>query len=281
MKFLAVMLLIMLGRYQRRPAWLIKLSQRWPQQHWQWMLLLSALLMGEWLLLTLLSWQLTVLILVLAVELLMLYLFVENWSPSDLTEPYYRQCGRENFAAAWLNLAGLLGLKRTDDMSDAASVHYAICQQSLYLSLTGFFAPLFWFICLGLPGLCLALWARWQRQRQRDKRLRGVAELMLWIPARLLGLTFFVVGNGVSALSQLKNPASKTVAWREWLLRIALGAMGEESYRQYQRLGDEQQFQHHAAEEMVSLNRLIRRAAIFWLVLLGLLTMLGIETPFY
>lgn len=274
MKFLAVMLLMIFGRYKRRSTGLVKWSAAaLPSGNRSWLLLIAALIVGEVLLLEFFSWKFGVL--VLAVEVLALYLFVENWSPSDLTGKYYEDWCQGDFEASWLQLAGLLGLQRTDDVRDNQTAHYAICQQYLYLSLTGFFVLLFWFICLGLPGLFLALWSNRARQGWLSK-------LIIGIPAKLLGFTFFMVGNGVSAYNQLKNPDAKSWGYREWLFRIALGALGEESAKQYPLVaqGDDQ-FRHLAAEEIIGLNRLIRRAAIFWLVLLAVLTMMGIETPFY
>nr|WP_320137017.1 hypothetical protein [uncultured Amphritea sp.] len=274
MKFLAVMLLMIFGRYKRRSPGLVKWSAAaLPSRNRSWLLLIAALIVGEVLLLEFFSWKFGVL--VLAVEVLALYLFVENWSPSDLTGKYYQDWCQGDFEASWLQLAGLLGLQRTDDVRDNQTAHYVICQQYLYLSLTGFFVLLFWFICLGLPGLFLALWSNRARQAWLSK-------LIIGIPAKLLGFTFFMVGNGVSAYNQLKNPDAKSWGYREWLFRIALGALGEESARQYPLVaqGDDQ-FRHLAAEEIIGLNKLIRRAAIFWLVLLAVLTMMGIETPFY
>ncbi|RTE65172.1 hypothetical protein EH243_13050 [Amphritea opalescens] len=280
MKFLAVMLLMLLGRYKRRSKSLVsRAGASLPSNGRSWLLLMVVLVLGEVLMLELFNWKLAVLI--LAIELLALYFFVENWSPSDLTGQYYRDWCRGDFQTSWLKLAGLLGLQRTDEVTDSQAAHYAICQQYLYLSLTGFFALLFWFICLGLPGLFLALWAGWSLQRKANGR-DWLSTLIIGIPAKLLGFTFFMVGNGVSAYNQLKHPQANTWGHREWLFRIALGALGEENIRHYPLVanGDEQ-FRHLAAEEIINLNKLIRRAAIFWLVLLGLLTMMGIDTPFY
>lgn len=283
MKFLAVMLMLIFGRYKRRSTGLVQLAARaTPQRHSHWLLLIIITVLVELLLLQWFSWPLASF--VLAAELLTLYLYMENWSPSDLTGQYYRDWCRGDFEASWLLLAGLLGLQRTDQVEDGPAAHYAICQQYLYLSLSGFFALLFWFACLGVPGLFLALWAGWQLERtaMSAKGLRWVAEQLLWLPAWLLGFSFFLVGNGVGAYNQLNNAEARSLNLRERLFSIALGAIGEDSYRQYQldsRCDDE--FKHHAAEEIISLNKLIRRAAIFWLLLFGVLTSLGIETPFY
>ncbi|WP_417227521.1 hypothetical protein [Amphritea sp.] len=281
MKFLAVMLVLIFGRYKRRSQRAVELAQaNQPVKDRYWWLLIFGLFVGEVLLLEWFSWSFGFLLLV--AELLALYFYLENWSPSDITGKYYQDWCRGDFEASWLQLAGLLGLQRTDDVIDTPAAHYAICQQYLYLSLTGFFAVLFWFVCLGLPGLFLALWGGWTLQRLAAKRLDSVAQWVILIPARLLGFTFFIVGNGFSAYSQLKHPESKALKPREWLFQIALGAIGEDSTYQFQRAnGGDEQFMHHAAEEIVSLNQLIRRAAILWLLVLGLLTMLGIESPFY
>ncbi|MBN0987693.1 hypothetical protein [Amphritea pacifica] len=282
MKFLAVMLVMVLGRYTRRSPKVIRLARAaTPQSTLHWVMLTLYMVALEALLLQFFRWEFG--IFVLAIELAALYLYLENWSPSDITGKYYRDWCKGNFQASWLQLAELLGLNRTDDVTDCQSAHYAICQQYLYLSLVGFFALLFWFILLGIPGLFLALWAGWLIQHKHTKRQPGIAELVIRIPARLLGFTFFIVGNGLSAYTQLKNPEAKDHNVSDWLFRIALAAVGEESYQQYRSASDcgDEEFRHHAAEEIISLNRLIRRSAILWLMVFGVLTMLGVETPLY
>ncbi len=282
MKFLAVMLTIILGRYKRRSQRVVSLSRAaTPQSYLHWILLILCVLALETFLLLLFRWESG--IFVLAIELMVLYIYLENWSPSDLTGKYYQDWCRGDFQASWLQLAGLLGLNRTDDVTDCQSAHYAICQQYIFLSLTGFFALLFWFVFLGIPGLFLALWAGWQLQRRQKKHLLLAAQIIIWIAARALGFTFFIVGNGVSAFNQLKKPHADDLGISDWLFRIALAAVGEESYKQYKLGGDcsDDQFRHLAAEEIISLNKLIRRSAILWLVMLGLLTMLGVESPLY
>ncbi|WP_299200307.1 hypothetical protein [uncultured Amphritea sp.] len=282
MKFLAVMLTIILGRYKRRSQRIVNLSRAaTPQSYLHWLMLILYMLALEALLLQFFRWEFGIFI--LAIELLALYIYLENWSPSDLTGKYYQDWCRGDFQASWLQLAGLLGLNRTDDVTDCQSAHYAICQQYLYLSLTGFFAVLFWFIFLGIPGLFLALWAGWQLQRQNKNYCVRVARLVIWVPARVLGFTFFIVGNGVSAFHQLKESHADDKGVSDWLFRIALAAMGEESYQQFRQEGGcgDEQFRHHAAEEIISLNKLIRRSAILWLIVFAVLTMLGVETPLY
>lgn len=282
MKFLAVLLMIILGRFKPRPKRVSKFAQAAiPQSLLHWLMLALYLIILEVLLLLFFSWEFG--IFVLAIELLALYLYLESWSPSELTGKYYKDWCRGDFQGAWLQLAGMMGLRRTDEVTDCQSAHYAICQQYLYLSLTGFFSTLFWFVLLGIPGIFLSLWANWQTQRQTASAAEKFAEIILWLPARLLGFTFFIVGNGVSAYAQLKKNHSRQESMHDRLFRIALAAVGEESFRQYQSgidCGDEQ-FRHLAAEEIVHFNKLIRRAAILWLVVLGVLTMLGIESPLY
>ncbi len=282
MKFLAVMFAIMLGRYKRRSPGIVRLSKAaTPQSDLHWLILILYMLGLEALLLLFFRWEFGIFI--LAIELLALYIYLENWSPSDLTGKYYQHWCRGDVQASWLQLAGLLGLDRTDAITDSQSAHYAICQQYLYLSLTGFFAVLLWFIFLGIPGLFLALWAGWQLRRRYRKYGTEVARLVIWIPARLLGFTFFIVGNGVSAFNQLKASHTDDQGVKDWLFRIALGALGEESYQQYAQEADcdDGPFRHHAAEEIISLNKLIRRSAILWLIVFAVLTMLGIETTLY
>ncbi|GGK76741.1 hypothetical protein [Amphritea balenae] len=305
MKFLALMLLMLSGRYKRRPAWAEKLAVGGqPEKPVQWIMLGLYVVILETLLLMFYSWEFGAV--VLAIELLLLYIFLPNWAPCDLTGEYFNDWCRGDYQAAWLDLSDRLQLNG-DEVGELnrKTAHYAICQQYIYLSFISFFALLFWFILLGLPGIFLALWACWKRQqfnlqqvgcdrlnsdtdnRESVKSSKGffdkLSDVLLWLPARGLALTFFIVGNGLSTYEQLKIKATEKIGSSDWLFRIALAAIGDDSYKQYSSDTElsEDQFQHHGADEIRKFSVLIRRSAILWLVVFGVLTMLGAETPLY
>lgn len=282
MKFLAVMLLMLLGRYRNRPEWAEKIAAAgYPGSRLHWLMLAIYVVILESMLLTFYSWEIG--FVVLLIEVAVLYIYLPNWSPCDLTGEYYNDWCRGDYQAAWLDLVGLLGLVGEAHVNDSRAAHYAVCRQYIYKASTGFFALLFWYVWLGIPGIYLALWAGWVVTGSRNNMVSQLARAITWLPVRALAFTFFVVGNGLSAFEQLKNPEHRELADKEWLLRIALAAVGDESYRQFRHgegLNDEE-FRHHGAEDITRLNILVRRAAILWIVVFGVLTMLGIESPLF
>lgn len=282
MKFLAVMLLLLLGRYRSRPAWAERVADAGhPGTRLHWMMLAIYVVILESLLLMFYSWEIGFLVLV--VELMVLYIYLPHWAPCDLTGEYYHDWCRGDYQAAWLDLVGLLGLVGEAHVEDNREAHYAVCRQYIYKAGIGFFALLFWYVWLGIPGIYLALWSGWMAASARNGRTNALARVIVWLPIRALAFTFFVVGNGLSAYEQLKNPEHREIADPEWLLRIALAAVGDESYRQF-RHGkglSEEEFRHHGAEDITRLHILVRRSAILWFVVFGVFTMLGIESPLF
>lgn len=293
MHFIAVILLLLLGRYRRFPD----LAERWGKRYLipvstaGWVVLAVVTGLMEYLLLQAagLFW----LGLALLVQTSVLYLLLPHWAGLDLTGRYYTHWCRGDYQAAYLELqkAGdIPGAPAAEQPQSCRDVHFAVCARYTAQAGSGFFFVLFWFACLGLPGVFIGLWA--QRRflsGQPAQQSNPFTRIILWLPAQLLGYTFFAVGNARSAHQHLR--AEQGDDQQAWLLAVALGAIddklspqsGENSQAipagQIQ-MSDEE-YRHHAADELQALKKLVRRAAVLWLLVFGVLTMLGFEAPLY
>lgn len=297
MHFIALVMLLASGRYRSRPVWAERIAHSYliPASGSGWLLLLVWLLAAEYLLLQAdgLFWS----GLALVMQLLLLFFLLPHWSALNLTGDYYQHWCRGDYQAAYFKLCDALKGKGQSavqfDSDSCQAMHMQACAHYIRLSCSGFFTLLFWFICLGLPGVFFAVWAAQQSaslqsvetdvNRQSEAAVQQSSVLVrfiLWLPARLLGLTFFVVGNARGAYDHLRaeHPDSE-----RWLLSVALGAVGEPASNQSQSpesMRDEE-FRHHAADELLALNVLVRRSAVLWIILCALLTTMGVESPLY
>jgi len=285
MKFLALMLLMLLGRFRSRPAWATAMSRRYTvtgEGWFQWGMIIVYLVVIEYILQQLGYWGYGSGILL--VELLILFIYLPHWSAYNLTAGYAEDWCRGDYQAAYLDAATSFDLPDREPVDDARSVHYAVCKQFAFQSLVSFFLLLFWYACLGIPGLFLGLWTAWcLNTAGQNPSVAGqkIAMLLLWFPCRLLGYSFFIVGNGLGAYDQLKNHGNRDATSERWLFHIALGAIGEDCHQQYAnpKVMSDSEFRLQAADELQRITTLVRRSAVLWLVVFGLLTMLGIESP--
>lgn len=287
MKFIALMLLMILGRFKSRPEWATAISHRYSgtgEGWFQWGMLVFYLVIVELVLLQFAFWGYGAGILL--IELLILFIYLPNWSAYDLNGGYAEDWLRGDYQAAYLDAATLFDLPLDEPIDDARSVHYAVCKKFTFQSLNSFFLLLFWYICLGIPGLFLGLWAGWILNREEGRLSVSAvrfARLLSWLPCRLLGYSFFIVGNAMGAYDQLKHHANKDLTYERWIFHIALGAIGEDSQHQYAnpKVMSDSEFRLQARDELNQLTILVRRSAVLWLVVFGLLTMLGIESPLH
>ena len=281
MKFLALMLVLLLGRYRSRPVWATNLSGRafaGESGVFQWGIIFLFLVVIEFILLQFdyREYGLAVLL----IELAVLFIYLPHWNVYDLTGHYAKLWSRGDSEGAYLDASDALQLDARDAGQESRSDHYSVCKSYIYKSFLAFFLLLFWFVCLGVPGLFLAIWIAHKFGNKHVKQ-SPMLKLLFWLPSRVLGYSFFIVGNGLGAYEQLKAHGNRDTSNERWLFHMALGAIGEDSHRQYAnpRVISDAEFRLHAADELRSITVLIRRSAVLWLVVFGILTMLGIESP--
>jgi AmpE protein len=182
-------------------------------------------------------------------------------------ERYRSQCRRGDFQAALHGLAG--------DHDDAGAapdspveVHQRVQSHLLYQALQGWFAVLFYFLLLG-PAGALAY-----RLLQLSAADSAAAQSLLfyvdWVPARLAGAAFVVTGNFIDSVDELYDGFRQPRMGAQALLySVAMAATGQD--RQEAPAADYGDF---AARQNESLQALLRRSHVCWVVVISLLVLL-------
>ncbi|UTW14076.1 hypothetical protein [Marinobacterium rhizophilum] len=216
---------------------------------------------------------------VLLLETALLAYWLGRSTPGNLLLEYAGLWEQGDYSAASAHAAEQIRFhahaqdQRQGDASRAQRLHCRICQCYLQQLLLTLFVPLFWFWLAGIPGLLLAVLVQPQLESIRPAAL---AYWVQWLPVRLLGFSFFVVGSGSGAWAALSRLSRRRNDIR-WLFRVGLGAIGD--YAGSRDLAGT--LAQRGAEEMDALQRLVGRALTLWLLIIAVLAMAGFEIRLY
>jgi AmpE protein len=197
----------------------------------------------------------------------------------------------EQYMAAWRRgdtEAALMVLEQSDGAQPLATeslpaLHAQARAQFFYRGFERMFAVLFWFAVAG-PALALAYrLAFLYRERAvtavaADNRLAlALAEQLLalfeWVPARLLGLSFVVVGSFADGLrawiDQLQQHGASA---RNYLDAVAASVLGYENPdAMLEASRSETEFLSRAEDELKQLQIVLNRAMVLWLATMALI----------
>lgn len=185
--------------------------------------------------------------------------YLERWQRGDLEAAYQ---------------AALHSGYEIPPVDNARDLHVQMRRAALYIGLQRWFVVVFWFFVLG-PGMALIyrLLHVLRSVPATDENERGWIEQWLewldWLPSRLLGLAFAVTGNFVECFRIWRENFFSKKSVRD-LLVIAAEQAVPAAIAGSDDLGGEH-FVELAANEIRELRDLLRRSAIFWLVILALL----------
>ena len=167
---------------------------------------------------------------------------------------------------------------------DATQVASACCESVLENGSDGVFAAVFWFVVAGVPGVLVyrgantldAMWGyRNERYREFGWAAAKLDDILNYIPARLVAVSYVLMGDTVRALRCWRTQASgmdspnggPVMAAGAGALGVSLG--GEASYHGQLKwrpvIGEGPAA---SAESIVQAVSLVRRVAILWLVTL-------------
>jgi AmpE protein len=210
---------------------------------------------------------------VLLLETALLSYWLGRSTPGNLLQEYADLWARGHYSAASAHAAEQIRFHEHAGPERPLRLHYRICQRYLQQLLLTLFVPLFWFWLAGIPGLLLAVLVQPQLETLRPASL---AYWVQWLPVRLLGFSFFIVGSGNGAwfaLSRLSHRRNDI----QWLFRVGLGAIGD--YAGSRDLAGN--LAQRGSEEMDALQRLVARALVLWLLIIAALAMAGFEIRLY
>lgn len=191
-------------------------------------------------------------------------------------EDYLERWSRRDFQAAFEQLEqGAPPLGDEGGVIDPAELHLHARRRLYYRAFERLFAVLFWFVLLGPGGAVLYRLVALEQEKAgaADGRL-ALLHWMDWLPSRLLGISFALVGDFDATLyrwqESLGDPEREAVVVLEGCGNAALRIGGA-------RDGDEsvEALVERGATELESIQNLNHRALAVWLVLIALLAMIG------
>ncbi len=198
--------------------------------------------------------------------------------PRDLDEDVQKiitAMEEEDYEAANLYASELAGREISEPPMQLVQT---VKEEILLQANTRVLGVIFWFILLGPVGAVLFRISCLLKQHQQDQdddfsqASRDLYDILAWLPARVVVLSYAVAGNFVDTMSYWNGIAD---LWQrqseEFIIVSGIGALRYESRIDRQ---------HHDSDE-VDINgihhalALVKRAVIVWVVLLGLLTVTG------
>lgn len=192
-----------------------------------------------------------------------LKLYLNSWQRGDLEGAY--QHGR-GFSTELCETGA----------EDALQLHLSVRKAMFYQGFERWFAVVFWFVLAG-PAAALAyrllfLLANDDQLRQEDRDRAAVALFYLeWLPVRLLGFAFAIIGNFDTCIS----------AWREHVesqqpSAEILDDVGMKALPVYLPEGqvDGEQFVKLATEELLAVQHLLSRSLLVWVCVVAVVQLI-------
>jgi len=208
-----------------------------------------------------------------------LVVLLYSFGPGDLeaeVEAFVEARRRGDEEAAMLYARDLLG---DDPVDNSGQLTRLMLEASLAEANNRFFAVVFWFVLLGPVGALLyRLAAILHRREMADTAGFNLAaqrlyQIMLWLPARLVAVSYALSGSFVDAMQQWHE---QTGHWLEdshfVLVATGLGALRYHPADNDDALLDLAEENSYIQEAM----SLIRRAALLWLVVLAVAVVAGL-----
>ncbi len=138
---------------------------------------------------------------------IVLYLCIAHKSLADHIRAIYRPLVNDNLAAARKHLSFVVS--RETSSLDANGVRKAAIESALENGSDAVFAPIFWYVVAGVPGVILyrlanTLDAMWGYKNSRYMYFGRCAaradDLLNWVPARLVAISYGIAGHLPRAL---------------------------------------------------------------------------------
>jgi AmpE protein len=192
-----------------------------------------------------------------------LKLYLNSWQRADLEGAY--QHGR-GFSAE-LSETGA---------DNALQLHLSVRKAMFYQGFERWFAVVFWFVLAG-PAAALAYRLLFllanddQLKQQARDRAAAILVYMEWLPVRLLGLAFAVIGNFDSCIASVREHFNSQLLSAELLDQVGMKALPV-----YLPEGqvDGEQFIKLAAEELAAVQHLLSRSLLVWVCVVAVLQLI-------
>lgn len=199
----------------------------------------------------------------------------------NVLQAYSEAWRRGDMQAAWHNVKDLLPVGERGSATSPEYLHLALSRQVIVSIFERYFVVAFWYV---VGGMALAFFARglialrdhWPHAAARP-RFGRMADVVCWIPARLLGLTFGLAGDlagwlKVSREALLGNGLNNGSA----MMQTANGALTGYALEpaRFSRMHPET-WQDFADRSLAAIRGLLNRSMLVWICGLALLVISG------
>lgn len=179
--------------------------------------------------------------------------YLDAWQRGDKQADTY-------IAAEWIG-------DLPDDL-DESSLHQLLRKRFLYRSLERWFVVLFWFVVFGPSGALLYRLCRLEFDRGMDAMTPWV-HFMEWLPVRILGLVFGLVGDFSNTINVWRKDALEIYVPSDKLcddyaiaaLRLNVSGLND----------DDLDMRSSAIIEWSEVQNLVHRAVVVWLIAIAVL----------
>ncbi|WP_323846990.1 regulatory signaling modulator protein AmpE [Microbulbifer magnicolonia] len=210
--------------------------------------------------------------LLLGVPLLLYCLGRGNFN--EILSNYLRDWYRGDLTAAQQSAAPLLR-ELHEEPASGQQLHEQVFRGAAYCAFERLFAVLFWFALLGIPGALLfrlsALYAEQCRDGEGDATAERWLWLLEWLPVRLMGFSFAIVGNFAGCYRAWRQCLTcrerNTAEVLEAYLEGALGGIDASACNAGFEVSEGQRA---CGAQLEGLQALLSRALLLWITVLAL-----------
>ncbi|ARN73018.1 regulatory signaling modulator protein AmpE [Oceanicoccus sagamiensis] len=186
---------------------------------------------------------------------------------------------RGDFESAYDKAAAIGDFQQSEAIADHVALHEHIRRAFLHEGFERWFAVVFWFLLLGPVGAViyrlLYLAARNDSFQEDDRQLAlHWLHYLDWVPARLLALSFSLTGNFVNSFSRYWSSILDNQPTPELLDQSAVAAISGLNTSQVYPT-DKEHFIEYGREELLTLQSLLSRSVIFWVIIIAVITVVA------
>jgi AmpE protein len=159
-----------------------------------------------------------------------------------------------------------------------AEIHQAACTAFMYQTFQRYFIIIFWFMAVGPTGALVARLAHVSSATTsvyRPQRVSFLCYLLEWVPARILGLTFALVGNFSAIIKPISGKLCNPYASALEILEFsAASALANTKFTYYPPSQPDTAIPNavpnEKAVQLMGLRELLNRALVAWFGVLAI-----------
>ncbi|WP_020408227.1 regulatory signaling modulator protein AmpE [Hahella ganghwensis] len=211
----------------------------------------------------------------LFVHIIMLFLCLGCGYLKQAVELYRTQWEAEKYQSAFRTLESADIFIEDAEKLTPAEIHYQATSQYMYMTFQRYFMVIFWYMIAGPVGALVARLAHvagCEATAYTPRQVGIVYKVLEWLPARLLALSFALVGNFADTIkSSLNSMIDPAVSALKVLQQAAAGAI--ESLPAVPTAGEANALRD--SRQLIALRDLLNRSVMVWFSVIALLTIVG------